>query len=579
MTTLQVATRQGIAGTIELADGRLTGSTPSLQEIADQVSQQQGSPEKGFAHLEGKYNGYVSYVRVPDQVRWRGPGHWRSAADDAQDGEPEEEPDPAVGLAQVRPSVRRERGRIEHVRGYVTRKRPRGEFIPADKWREGQRIWEQRGEAAWRVRDKHYPHIIESEARGNSRAVSPEEFRQLAREGNSIIDKMKRDKAPATGLEQNWGVVSDHAWNEVRKPWGGATIDAHTGQVLESTADKYALSVKPAKTPKVSVPEDASEKQFRTAMDHALETYRPVLERQSYYLGVFHDDDNHRIDFDPVVVVDTPDEVERIGAYAHSVGGAYHFKTGNGYFPPHVRAKDSLEKHTLPDGSIAPDRAVLHQHIIDGILAGHEPQAHPRATFYGGGPGSGKSTVLGSPRERSNSAVINSDDIKEKLPEYKRMRDAGDKSASVYVHEESSEIAKQAMREAMRRRINFTLDGTGDTSVEKMSDKVRRAQANGYTTSGRYVDVETPEAVKRATIRGQQTGRMVPESVIRATHTGVADTYTRAATNGLFDSTELWDNSGPIGSKPVLVAHQPEGGSFTVDHPALWERFKVKAAG
>jgi hypothetical protein len=37
-----------------------------------------------------------------------------------------------------------------------------------------------------------------------------------------------------------------------------------------------------------------------------------------------------------VLVVDTAAEVEQIGAYTRAVGGAYHFRSGDGYWPPHV---------------------------------------------------------------------------------------------------------------------------------------------------------------------------------------------------------------------------------------------------
>ena len=43
-----------------------------------------------------------------------------------------------------------------------------------------------------------------------------------------------------------------------------------------------------------------------------------------------------RIDIDPVAIVDSVDQVERVGAYTRAIGGAYRFSDGNGYWPPHV---------------------------------------------------------------------------------------------------------------------------------------------------------------------------------------------------------------------------------------------------
>ena len=105
----------------------------------------------------------------------------------------------------------------------------------------------------------------------------------------------------------------------------------------------------------VSVPETASADEFSAAMDRAKELFRPVLERQSFYLGVFHDDENNRIDIDPVAVVDSLGLVDRVGAYTRAIGGAYHFASGDGFWPPHVAegaqmANDDQQVHFAGPG-------------------------------------------------------------------------------------------------------------------------------------------------------------------------------------------------------------------------------------
>jgi hypothetical protein len=187
-----------------------------------------------------------------------------------------------------------------------------------------------------RKRSRERPVITAAEARGNSRPVSHDEFQHLAALGNSWIDKAKRDASPVTGLDRNWAKIKSDSYAEARKPWGGATIDSHTGVPLASDADKYAISVKPKGMDTVSVPETASHDEFSAAMDRALAQFRPVLERQSFHLGVFHDDEHQRIDIDPVAIVDSLPLVEQVGAYTRAIGGAYHFKSGDGFWPPHV---------------------------------------------------------------------------------------------------------------------------------------------------------------------------------------------------------------------------------------------------
>jgi predicted ABC-type ATPase len=236
-------------------------------------------------------------------------------------------------------------------------------------------------------------------------------------------------------------------------------------------------------------------------------------------------------------------------------------------------AKDSMAAHTLPDGSFTPERKALHDTIINGILAGHKPQRSPAATFYGGGPASGKTDLKPA---AGDSAVIDPDAVKAQLPEYQAMTKAKDPAAAAYVHEESSHVAKEAMKEARRRKINYVLDGTGDSSYAKMAGKVNAARDAGYTVHGRYVTVDTDEAVKRARARAQKTGRMVPEPVIRETHASVSSVFDQAAKSGLFDSVQLFDNSTPMGSPAKLIA-TGQGSKLTQLDPAAYRRFLAKA--
>jgi hypothetical protein len=178
--------------------------------------------------------------------------------------------------------------------------------------------------------------ITAAEARGDSRPVSAAEFHQVAAKGRDMLHQMEADTSPVTGLVSNWTSLQETAWQEVQKPWGGLTIDSHSGEALASDADKFALTVKPPGVASISVPEGATQQQFEAAMNEALVKFRSLLEQSNHYLGIFHDDDNHRIDIDPVVVVDSRADAEALGAYTRNIGGAYNFADGNGYFPPHV---------------------------------------------------------------------------------------------------------------------------------------------------------------------------------------------------------------------------------------------------
>jgi hypothetical protein len=196
---------------------------------------------------------------------------------------------------------------------------------------------------AWRAGHPVAPPITKAEARDGARPVSAAEFQRLAREGLTQLGTMAAARQPATGLGAHWDTIKSGTYTKVITPWGGATIDPRTGTALPDGADKYALTVKPQGMDKVSVPEGATAAEFGAAMDTARERFRAELEKGSRYLGVFHDDDEGRIDIDPVVVVDSLHEVETIGAYTHAIGGAYHFKSGDGFWPPYVDEQAGAE--------------------------------------------------------------------------------------------------------------------------------------------------------------------------------------------------------------------------------------------
>ena len=191
----------------------------------------------------------------------------------------------------------------------------------------------------------HPEHLSTSDGR-RSRSVSAEEFQQIAHRGHQRYQELSNSKGGGTqGLDKHFDKLIDHAYRETRKPWGGMTVNAKTGHHLPEKTDKdlYALTAREPGMEKVSVPEDASKEDFTAAMHHARDVYGHVLARKQHHFGVFHDNDKGTVDIDPVFVTPHHHEVEEVGAYTHAVGGAYNFKDGDGYWPPHVA---STAKHT-----------------------------------------------------------------------------------------------------------------------------------------------------------------------------------------------------------------------------------------
>lgn len=179
--------------------------------------------------------------------------------------------------------------------------------------------------------------IHPTEARGDSRPVSHDEFNKLAYSGKLKLGAILRDTHPTPAFDSpaHWSQIKDAAFASTREPWGGQTIEPATGKAIEPS-DGFAMTIRDADQDPISIPMNAAPTQLSAAMDKAKELYAEKLSAKKVYLGVFRDDDENRIDVDPVTVVPSTDDVDAIGCYTHAIGGAYDFSTGNGHFCPHV---------------------------------------------------------------------------------------------------------------------------------------------------------------------------------------------------------------------------------------------------
>lgn len=235
------------------------------------------------------------------------------------------------------------------------------------------------------------------------------------------------------------------------------------------------------------------------------------------------------------------------------------------------KTKNSLSGFIGADGKLTPEREALHKQIIDDILEGKTPVAgQAELRMMGGGPASGKSSALESGSvqlfDEKSSVTIDPDYMKTKLPGYKEMA-KNDPGAASYYHEESSALAKRLYQVACNENYNVTYDGTGDGSAKSVESKINTARDKGYKVTGVYVTVDTNEAVKRnqarydhAVAKGESP-RLVPEEYVRNCHAKVTKISSDCASQ--FDSIQVFDNNGPRGSKPTLIATGGNGKGLT----------------
>jgi predicted ABC-type ATPase len=231
---------------------------------------------------------------------------------------------------------------------------------------------------------------------------------------------------------------------------------------------------------------------------------------------------------------------------------------------PSPCVKESIERMSLA-------RSVMHRRIVREVLSSGNPPPH--VTILGGGGGAGKSTIVNKFGLGKSQAVVNADDIKEKIPEYQQLVKAGDMSAAAFVHEESSKIAKDVQAEARQHGVGLLLDQVGSNPA-KVTQQVKQFVRAGYTDiDAVYVTVPTQVAVDRATARAQRSGRAVPEAILRAAHRDVSRGFEEIARMPELRDVKLYDNTG---SEPILIASGGRGNPLVIHDRALYDQFLAK---
>jgi predicted ABC-type ATPase len=238
---------------------------------------------------------------------------------------------------------------------------------------------------------------------------------------------------------------------------------------------------------------------------------------------------------------------------------------------------DSLAQHTGPDGKLTAERQALHDAIIAEHFKGKTPVASPSVTVLGGGPASGKSTVVNELKHDENTVKIDVDHIRTLLPEYGEGLAAKNPNISAFTHEESSMISKRISAQAASGKYNTLLDGTGDNSLESLSSKVASFRNVGARVVGVYVTTDIHTAMQRANARGDKTGRYVPESFLRASHASVSRVFPQAVQHGLFDHVTLWDST--TGGRPARILTAGKGQPTQIHDSDAWTAFVKKGEG
>lgn len=195
--------------------------------------------------------------------------------------------------------------------------------------------------------------------------------------------------------------------------------------------------------------------------------------------------------------------------------------------------------------------------------------SRPLALFMAGGPGSGKSTIrriilegidVLDGQHSGNIIIIDPDELKEHHEEYQRLLALGDAGAAAAVHEHTSRAAKTIFWRGVERHYSLLYDATMSDFL-KNSDLLRYAQNHGYEVSLQVTLTSPNIAKRRADLRAQRSGRVVPSAVFWGSHAGFLRNLTQYLVFPYVDWVRVYDNSMSV-----------EGHVLTLDltAPRIW---------
>jgi predicted ABC-type ATPase len=258
--------------------------------------------------------------------------------------------------------------------------------------------------------------------------------------------------------------------------------------------------------------------------------------------------------------------------------------------------KEDFRRNYMKSGEYIPEREALHNGIRAAYLSTAQlppPGEKPEALFLAGGSGAGKSSILGNQEQDGNfhggtidapkgAVYVNPDEIKELLPESDALRKIDDPRWAALSHEESSDIAARLRKDAEQAGFPMVIDGTGDAEGPserfpegKFMGKVRDAENAGYKTKIVFVDIPTEEAVSRARVRAETTGRKVSEETIRDIHRNVTARHLEWRDTAA--DWEVWANDDADQGGRRLIARRVAGGPIEILDRARYAQMEAKA--
>ncbi|HHW41250.1 MAG TPA: hypothetical protein GXX19_08900 [Syntrophomonadaceae bacterium] len=199
-----------------------------------------------------------------------------------------------------------------------------------------------------------------------------------------------------------------------------------------------------------------------------------------------------------------------------------------------------------------PERQALRQRIADELYGNGAAKKEGKVFLIMGLPASGKSSLADPIAEREGALVIDSDKVKEILPEYEGGKYAG------AVHKESGDIVENfIMPRALENKDNIVLPVVGK-DLKKMRERIDLFKAAGYKVHLVFTDLPVEKAVERAIARWKSTGRFVdPAYIVNEVGLLPRQNYDILKSEKGVDSYEAYSTDVPQGESPRLLEKSP----------------------
>lgn len=232
----------------------------------------------------------------------------------------------------------------------------------------------------------------------------------------------------------------------------------------------------------------------------------------------------------PWTPYDTPEIIDARNSYAKTLSD-YRKTTGR---------RDTIQINS-------PDRIKLRRHIVDKLYGDGAALKQRQAYFLLGLPGSGKSSIINNYlKQETGGLVIDGDDVRELLPEYKIYQN------HCIIREEKSLLKNALLEKAVANGDNLIIPNVtiNPAKLEKLKEK-------DYSIHLVYVDTDVENSINRTFERYKRTGRFSDPYHIVELSKEMKGFYemTKSMPNHLFATHEEYSNTQPIGQKPKLVEH------------------------